>query len=82
LSSHATNEYQKSTHQTNKPNKICPVLKYSDTQTRTPGIIDNLHYYYMCNAPKLKSFKLCPHVDHFQASFNDKTYGCGYLTFK
>uniref|UniRef100_A0A6B2LD29 UFSP1/2/DUB catalytic domain-containing protein n=1 Tax=Arcella intermedia TaxID=1963864 RepID=A0A6B2LD29_9EUKA len=57
-------------------------VNYSDTSTRTYGIIKSLRNYYMYNALRLKSFGLCPYVDHFQTAYQDKDYGCGYRNFQ
>ncbi|XP_073645625.1 zinc finger-containing ubiquitin peptidase 1 isoform X2 [Tursiops truncatus] len=53
-----------------------------DGKTKTSGIMEALYRYYQNAATDVRRVWLSTVVDHFQSSFGDKGWGCGYRNFQ
>ncbi|KAF6365692.1 zinc finger containing ubiquitin peptidase 1 [Rhinolophus ferrumequinum] len=53
-----------------------------DGKTKTSGIIEALYRYYQNAATDVRHVWLSTAVDHFQSSFGDRGWGCGYRNFQ
>ncbi|XP_074189581.1 zinc finger-containing ubiquitin peptidase 1 isoform X4 [Rhinolophus sinicus] len=53
-----------------------------DGKTKTSGIIEALYRYYQNAATEVRHVWLSAAVDHFQSSFGDRGWGCGYRNFQ
>ncbi|XP_022410735.1 zinc finger-containing ubiquitin peptidase 1 [Delphinapterus leucas] len=53
-----------------------------DGKTKTSGIMEALYRYYQNAATDVRRVWLSTVVDHFQSSYGDKGWGCGYRNFQ